>query len=76
MSLYDVIVPVVSIISLAFVIWLAWDVLRRDTGTQQMLEVHRLINEGRGRLPAAAVHDHRHPGRRHGRRDRAVDRFV
>src|SRR5205823_8758861 len=46
MNLYDFIVPAVSVISLAFVIWLAWDVLRRDTGTQQMLEVHRQINEG------------------------------
>ena len=46
MTFYVAIVPVVSVISLAFVIWLAWDVLRRDTGTQQMLEVHRQINEG------------------------------
>jgi len=46
MNFYVAIVPVVSVISLAFVIWLAWDVLRRDTGTQQMLEVHRQINEG------------------------------
>src|SRR3989442_187690 len=46
MNFYVSIVPVVSVIALAFVLWLAWDVLRRDTGTQQMLEVHRLINEG------------------------------
>jgi K(+)-stimulated pyrophosphate-energized sodium pump len=46
MNFYVSIVPVVSVISLAFVAWLAYDVLRRDTGTQQMLEVHRQINEG------------------------------
>src|SRR5207302_3206847 len=43
---YVYIVPVVSVIALAFVGWLAYDVLRRDTGTAQMLEVHRTINEG------------------------------
>ena len=43
---YLYIVPVVAVIALAFVGWLAYDVLRRDTGTAQMLEVHRTINEG------------------------------
>ncbi|MBI5876233.1 MAG: sodium-translocating pyrophosphatase [Chloroflexi bacterium] len=46
MGFYLTIVPVVSVIALAFVGWLAYDVLRRDTGTPEMLEVHRTINEG------------------------------
>jgi K(+)-stimulated pyrophosphate-energized sodium pump len=46
MSFYVSIVPIVSVIALAFVAWLAWDVLRRDTGTPQMQEVARTINEG------------------------------
>ncbi|MBI1801903.1 MAG: sodium/proton-translocating pyrophosphatase, partial [Chloroflexi bacterium] len=46
MDLYIWIVPVVSLIALAFVGWLAYDVLRRDTGTPRMQEVGQTIFEG------------------------------
>ncbi len=46
MNVYLAVVPVVSIIALAFVAWLAYDVLRRDMGTPEMEAVHRTINEG------------------------------
>src|SRR5205085_1266914 len=46
MNVYLAVVPIVSIIALAFVGWLAYDVLRRDMGTPEMEAVHRTINEG------------------------------
>ncbi len=46
MNVYGTIVPIVSVIALAFVGWLAYDVLRRDTGTTQMQDVGRTIHEG------------------------------
>ncbi|MEP7198984.1 MAG: sodium/proton-translocating pyrophosphatase, partial [Chloroflexota bacterium] len=46
MGLYLTVVPVVSVIALAFVAWLAWDVLRRDKGTPEMQAVAQTIQEG------------------------------
>jgi len=40
------IVPVSGLLALAFVIYLAWDVLRRDTGTKEMQAVAATIYEG------------------------------
>ena len=39
-------VPIASIISVIFAIWLAYDVLRRDRGTEQMQEIAGMIFEG------------------------------
>jgi K(+)-stimulated pyrophosphate-energized sodium pump len=46
MGLYVSVVPIVSVVALLFVGWLAWDVLRRDTGTPKMQEVASTIREG------------------------------
>ena len=40
------VVPVSGVLTLLFVIYLAWDVLRRDTGTREMQEVAATIYEG------------------------------
>ncbi|MBI3913315.1 MAG: sodium-translocating pyrophosphatase [Chloroflexi bacterium] len=40
------IVPVSGVLALAFVVYLAWDVLRRDTGTKEMQAVAATIYEG------------------------------
>ncbi len=40
------IVPVSGVLTLLFVIYLAWDVLRRDTGTREMQNVAATIYEG------------------------------
>ena len=39
-------VPVTGILAVLFAFWLAWDVLRRDTGTKAMQDVAALIFEG------------------------------
>jgi K(+)-stimulated pyrophosphate-energized sodium pump len=39
-------VPVAGFAGVAFALWLAWDVLRRDTGTDAMREVASMIFEG------------------------------
>src|SRR4051812_29749559 len=39
-------VPIAGILAVAFAFWLAWDVLRRDTGTPAMQDVAGLIFEG------------------------------
>lgn len=39
-------VPVTGFGAVAFALWLAWDVLRRDTGTPQMREIAGMILEG------------------------------
>lgn len=40
------VVPVAGLVAVIFVVYLAWDVLRRDTGTQRMQEVAGMIYEG------------------------------
>src|SRR5512138_3014775 len=40
------IVPVSGLLTLLFVVYLAWDVLRRDTGTREMQDVAATIYEG------------------------------
>ena len=40
------IVPVSGVLALAFVVYLAWDVMRRDKGTPEMQEVAATIYEG------------------------------
>ncbi|MBI1885782.1 MAG: sodium-translocating pyrophosphatase [Chloroflexi bacterium] len=40
------IVPVAGIAGVLFAVWLAWDVLRRDTGTDLMRDVASMIFEG------------------------------
>jgi K(+)-stimulated pyrophosphate-energized sodium pump len=40
------IVPLSGLLGLAFVVYLAWDVLRRDTGTKEMQDVAATIYEG------------------------------
>jgi K(+)-stimulated pyrophosphate-energized sodium pump len=39
-------VPVAGLMGVAFAFWLAWDVLRRDTGTDAMRDVASMIFEG------------------------------
>jgi len=39
-------VPVAGFMGIAFALWLAWDVLRRDTGTDAMRDVASMIFEG------------------------------
>jgi len=39
-------VPVAGFAGVAFALWLAWDVLRRDTGTDAMRDVSSMIFEG------------------------------
>ncbi|MFN8556638.1 MAG: sodium-translocating pyrophosphatase [Dehalococcoidia bacterium] len=41
-----VLVPITGLLAVAFALWLAWDVLRRDTGTKAMQDVADLIFEG------------------------------
>jgi K(+)-stimulated pyrophosphate-energized sodium pump len=41
-----ILVPIAGVLAVAFAFWLAWDVLRRDTGTPAMQEVAGLIFEG------------------------------
>jgi K(+)-stimulated pyrophosphate-energized sodium pump len=41
-----ILVPVTGILAVLFALWLAWDVLRRDTGTKEMQDVADLIFEG------------------------------
>jgi K(+)-stimulated pyrophosphate-energized sodium pump len=40
------VVPISGLLALAFVVYLAYDVLRRDTGTKEMQEVAATIHEG------------------------------
>ncbi len=40
------IVPVVGVAAVLFSFWLAWDVLRRDTGTDEMRRIADMIFEG------------------------------
>ena len=40
------IVPVVGVLTVLFVAYLAWDVLKRDTGTAEMLSIANMIYEG------------------------------
>src|SRR4030042_4407757 len=39
-------VPVAGFTGVVFALWLAWDVLRRDTGTDAMRDVSSMIFEG------------------------------
>jgi len=39
-------VPIAGFMGVAFALWLAWDVLRRDTGTDAMRDVASMIFEG------------------------------
>lgn len=39
-------VPITGLLAVAFALYLAWDVLRRDTGTKEMQDVADLIFEG------------------------------
>jgi K(+)-stimulated pyrophosphate-energized sodium pump len=41
-----ILVPIAGIAAVLFAFWLAWDVLRRDTGTKEMQDVAALIFEG------------------------------
>ena len=41
-----ILVPIAGILAALFAFWLAWDVLRRDTGTPEMQDVAGLIFEG------------------------------
>ncbi|MGD9894050.1 MAG: sodium-translocating pyrophosphatase [Dehalococcoidia bacterium] len=41
-----ILVPIAGIAAVLFALWLAWDVLRRDTGTKEMQDVAGLIFEG------------------------------
>ena len=40
------VVPVSGVLALLFVVYLAWDVMRRDKGTKEMQEVAATIYEG------------------------------
>src|SRR3972149_5478023 len=39
-------IPVAGVAAVLFALWLAWDVLRRDTGTEAMQEIADMIFEG------------------------------
>jgi K(+)-stimulated pyrophosphate-energized sodium pump len=41
-----ILVPIAGILAVLFALWLAYDVLRRDTGTKEMQDVAGLIFEG------------------------------
>jgi K(+)-stimulated pyrophosphate-energized sodium pump len=45
-SLLQMFIPIAGLIAVAFAIYLARDVLSRDTGTKEMMEVSATINEG------------------------------
>src|SRR5450631_3691720 len=45
-NLLQAFIPVAGLIAVAFAIYLARDVLSRDTGTKEMMEVSATINEG------------------------------
>ena len=53
-------------VAVAYGLWLTTWLLKQPAGNERMQEIARAVQEGRGRLPEAAVHDDR------GRRDRAV----
>ena len=55
------VIPVAGIAAIAFALYLAWDVLSRDTGTPAMQDDRRHDLRGRGRLHPAPVHDDRPP---------------
>jgi len=40
------VIPVAGIAAMVFAFWLAWDVLRRDTGTDEMRRIAEMIFEG------------------------------
>jgi K(+)-stimulated pyrophosphate-energized sodium pump len=46
MELALVMVPITGALAVGFALWLAWDVLRRDTGTAAMQEIAGMIFEG------------------------------
>ena len=59
-------IPVAALAAVAYAVWLARDVLARDTGTPEMQEVAGMIFEGAmAFLRRQYTHD-----RDHGRRDR------
>ena len=66
------IIPIAGIIAVLFALYLARDVLPRDTGTPGDAGRRRHDLRGRRRLHPAPVHDDRHPrGRRRGRHRRS-----
>ena len=63
-------VPVTGLAAVLFALWLARDVLSRDTGTPAMQEIAGMIFEGAMAFLAPPVPDDRDPRGRHGGRDR------
>ena len=53
------VIPIAGLAAIAFALYLAWDVLRADTGTAAMQEIARDDLRGRGRLHPPPVPDHR-----------------
>ena len=45
-SLLQWFIPIAGLLAVAFAIYLARDVLSRDTGTKEMMDVSATINEG------------------------------
>ena len=45
-SLLQAFIPIAGLLAVAFAIYLARDVLSRDTGTKEMMDVSSTINEG------------------------------
>ena len=60
-------IPVAGLLAVAFAIYLARDVLSRDTGTKEMMEVSATINEGAVAFIKRQYSDHRR-ARSRGRR--------
>ena len=54
------IVPVVGIATVLFAAFLAWDVLKRDSGTPAMQEIAGMIFEGAMAFLRRAIPDDRH----------------
>ena len=63
-------VPVTGIAAVLFALWLAWDVLRRATGTAAMQEIGGMIFEGAMAFLSRQYRTIAHLGRRHGGRHR------
>ena len=53
------VIPVAGLAAIAFALYLAWDVLRADTGTEAMQDIAGTDLRGRGRLHSPPVPDHR-----------------
>ncbi len=64
------VIPIAGLAAIAFALYLAWDVLRSDTGTAAMQEIAGTIFEGAVAFIRRQYRDHRPARHRRRRRDR------